>query len=265
MALVVALASGIAQAQSELVFAVTEGVTYQATPKEIRDKFDPIAETLSRALKRPVKLQLVPSYNDLRAGMTTQQFDIAFIHPAHLAFEGIRSGHYKSVAWTTGFTDYSVSVLGLASEPFKALTDLKGKTLVTPEKDSITWMMVNAMLRESKLGPKDVRVITTRYQDAVPFYIDNGFANAGATAARAVVKVWTDKGGKVYLKSRGCPIKQFVASTRLSDTEIERIRDALVGMGQTDAGQRALAAVGYKGFIAPNPELEKSSMAWLGI
>jgi hypothetical protein len=33
-----------AEAQStDLVFSVTEGVTYQATPKEIRDKFEPLA------------------------------------------------------------------------------------------------------------------------------------------------------------------------------------------------------------------------------
>jgi len=28
------------------VFAVTEGVTYQATPKEIREKFEPLAEVI---------------------------------------------------------------------------------------------------------------------------------------------------------------------------------------------------------------------------
>jgi ABC-type phosphate/phosphonate transport system substrate-binding protein len=260
------LATAAAQAQSnEIVFAVTEGVTYQATPKEIRDKFDPIAEVLSKALKRPVKLQLVPSYDVLRAGLLRQEYDVAFIHPAHLAFEAIKAGHYKALAWTAGYTDYAVSILGAANAPLKSLRDLKGETLVTPEKDSITWVMVNAMLRAEKLGPDDVRLRITRYQDAVPFYIDNGFANAGATAARSVVKDWTDKGGKVYITSRGCPIKQFIVSTRLSDVDQERMRDALIGLTQTDAGQRALATVGYKGFVAPNPEVQQAMIAWLGI
>ncbi len=267
LAVGLALAASLAGAQSsELVFAVTEGVTYQATPKEIRDKFEPVADALSRALKRPVRMQVVPVYDDLRAGLAAQQYDLAFIHPAHLALEAIKAGRYKAVAWTTGYTEYKVSVMAPASFAIKSLDDLKGKTLVTPEKDSITWAMVNAMLREQKLTPnKDVTIRTTRYQDAVPFYIDNGFAAAGATAASAVVKAYTEKGGKVYLQSRGVPIKQIVASSRLSDAEIERVRDALTGMAQTEGGQRALATVGYKGFVAPNPELERALMAWLGI
>ncbi|MBS0320970.1 MAG: PhnD/SsuA/transferrin family substrate-binding protein [Proteobacteria bacterium] len=267
VALALALMAGVAGAQSsELIFAVTEGVTYQATPKEIRDKFEPVADALSRALKRPVRMQVVPVYNDLRAGLAAQQYDIAFIHPAHLALEAIKSGRYKAVAWTMGYTDYKVSVLAPATVTIKSLDDLKGKTLVTPEKDSITWAMVYAMLREQKLTPdKDITIRTTRYQDAVPFYIDNGFAVAGATAANAVVKAYTEKGGKVYLQSRGVPIKQVIASTRLSEAEIERVRDALVSMGQSDAGQRALATTGYKGFVAPNADTERALMAWLGI
>jgi ABC-type phosphate/phosphonate transport system substrate-binding protein len=266
MLLPAVLAATTARAQSnEIVFAVTEGVTYQATPKDIRDKFEPIAEALSKALKRPVKLQLVPSYDVLRAGLLHQEYDVAFIHPAHLAFEAIKAGHYKALAWTAGYTDYAVSILGAANAPLKSLRDLKGETLVTPDKDSITSVMVNAMLRADNLGPNDVHLRTTRYQDAVPFYIDNGFANAGATAARDVVKTWTDKGGKVYITSKGCPIKQFIASSRLSDADQERMRDALLGLTQSEPGQRVLATVGYKGFVAPNPEVQQAMIAWLGI
>jgi hypothetical protein len=34
---------------------------------------------------------------------------MAFIHPAHVSFESIKSGAYKSVAWTAGFTEYKVA------------------------------------------------------------------------------------------------------------------------------------------------------------
>ena len=61
------LGSTPALAVTDFVFAVTEGVTYQATPKDIRDKFEPIAELISRSLRRNVKLVLVPAYDDARA------------------------------------------------------------------------------------------------------------------------------------------------------------------------------------------------------
>jgi phosphonate transport system substrate-binding protein len=264
-ALTFAATFAVPAAAQDLVFSVTEGVTYQATPKEIRDKFEPLAEALSHQLKRNVRIVLVPSYNDVRAGLKAQQYDLAFIHPAHIALEAIKTGHYKAVAWTAGYTEYTAQVLGPATTPLKSFADMKGHSLVTPERDSITWAMVNAMLREQKFGPSDVKVMNTRYQDAVPFYIDKGFAEYGVTAANAVVKSWTDKGGKSYAKSRPVPIKQIIGSTRLSSVDLDHIRDALVALSQNDAGQKVLASTGYKGFVAPNPDVERSVMAWLGI
>lgn len=273
------LATGTAAQDRELVFGVTEGVTYQATPKEIRDKFTPLADFVGKAMGRRVRIVLVPAYNDVRAGMARQEYDLVFIHPAHVAMAEIKGGRYKAVAWTSGFTDYTVSLLINAGGTLKSVDDLKGQTLVTPDPDSITAMMVRAMLRTSKLpvttakpdgqNAKDlaasVRVISTRYQDAVPFYIENGFAQVGATAAKAVVKSWTDKGGKILVQSRAVPIKQLLVSSAMPAEEQDRIRAALLGIGQSKPGRDALEAIGYKGFVATNPEVEASTIAWLGL
>lgn len=250
---------------ADLVFSVTEGVTYQATPKEIRDKFEPLAEVIGRALHRNVKVVLVPAYNDVRAGLARQEYDIAFIHPAHVAMAEIKAGRYQSIAWTSGYTEYTVSLLAKPSEPIRDLNDLKGRKLVTPDPDSITAVMVRAMLRSQNMGTGDLKVLTTRYQDAVPFYLEYGFAQVGATAANSVVKQWTDKGGKVVLHSRGVPIKQFIASSRLAPEDREKIRDVLINLGQSEPGRRALAASGYKAFVATDVDLEEKTIAWLGL
>ena len=262
-ALAVLAASPAALAQ--LLFAVTEGVTYQATPKEIREKFEPLADVIGRTLKREVKIVIVPAYDDARAGLGKQEFDFAFVHTAHVALAEVKAGRYRTVAWTQGFTDYTVSLLVKPESTMKALTDIKGRTLVTPDPDSITAWMVRAMLRGEKLGEKDLRVRTTRYQDAVPFYLENDFADVGATAANAVVKTWTGKGGKVMVRSRSVPIKQVIASTKLSAEDVERIRDALLNLPNTDPGRKALSSTGYKGFQAPNSEVEVSTISWLGL
>jgi len=266
-------ATGAHAQGTDLVFAVTEGVTYQATPKEIRDKFTPLADIIAKATGRRVKTVLVPAYNDLRAGLAKQEYDIAYVHPAHVSMAEIKAGHYRAIAWTTGFTEYTVSLLMKSDAPLKTMDDLKGRTLVTPDPDSITAVMVRAMFRGEKLtataerepASTVVRVITTRYQDAVPFYLDNGFANAGATAANAVVKAWTDRGGKVLVRSRPVPIKQIIVSTKVPEAEQQKIRTALLTLRDSKAGREALDAVGYKGFVAPNPEFESSTIAWLGL
>jgi phosphonate transport system substrate-binding protein len=273
-ALITLIAAGTAIAQErELVFAITEGVTYQATPKDIRDKFGPLAEVIGRAAGRRVRLLVVPSYDDVRAGLLKQEYDVVFVHPAHVAMAEIKAERYKAVAWTSGFTEYTVSLMMSANQPLKTLDDLKGRTIVTPDPDSITAAMVRAMFRTEKLPlttdkdvtPTAARVITTRYQDAVPFYLENGFAQVGASAANAVVKAWTDKGGKVLARSRPVPIKQFLVSTRMPADTQARIRQALYGLRDSRVGREALEVVGYKGFVAPNPEIESATIAWLGL
>jgi ABC-type phosphate/phosphonate transport system substrate-binding protein len=265
---------GPALAQSaDLVFAVTEGVTYQATPKEIRDKFAPIAQVIATATGRRVRTVLVPAYDDARAGLKAQEFDVAFLHPAHVPMAEIKAGRYKAIAWTQGFTEYTASMLMNANQPLKSMEDLKGRTVVTPDPDSITAWMVRAMFRTEKIAttdareptPSTVRVITTRYQDAVPFYLEYNFAQVGVTASNAVVKGWTDKGGKVLLKSRPVPIKQFIVSTKMPPAEQQKIRDALLTLKDAKGGQAVLETVGYKGFVAPNPEVENAVIAWLGL
>lgn len=252
-------------AAAQLVFAVTEGVTYQATPKEIREKFEPLADAIGKALRREVRIVLVPAYDDARAGLARQEFDIAFVHPAHVSLAEVKTGRYRTLAWTAGFTDYTVSLLTRPDAPLKSLEDIRGRMLVTPDPDSITAVMVRAMLREQKLGANDLKVRTTRYQDAVPFYLDNHFAQVGATASRGVVKSWTDKGGKVGVQSRPVPIKQFIASTRLSGDDADRVRDVLLNLAHNDLGKKALAASGYRAFVAPNAEVEATTIVWLGL
>jgi ABC-type phosphate/phosphonate transport system substrate-binding protein len=266
LAVLIGFAVGPSRAQSpELVFSVTEGVTYQATPKEIRERFEPIAELIGKALRRTVRVVLVPAYDDARAGLAKQEFDIAYIHPAHVAMAEIKAGRYQALAWTTGFTQYTVSLLVNGNETMKDFADIKGRVMVTPDPDSITAVMVRAMLRTASFGPSEVTIRTTRYQDAVPFYLEHGFAQVGATAANSVVRQWTDKGGKVIHRSRSVPIKQLLASNKLTAEEREKIRDVLLSLANTEPGRRALAASSYKGFVAPDAEVEKASIAWLGL
>jgi ABC-type phosphate/phosphonate transport system substrate-binding protein len=216
---------------------------------------------------------LLPAYNDLRAALAKQECDLSYVHPAHVSMAEIKTGRYRAVAWTTGFTEYTVSLLATKESPMKGIDDLKNHTLVTPDPDSITAVMVRAMFRGDKLTasserdppPGMVRVITTRYQDAVPFYLENGFAHAGATAANAVVKEWTGKGGRVFYRSRPVPIKQFIVSTKMPPDEQQKIRDALLNIRDSKGGRDALEAVGYRGFVAPNSEFESSTIAWLGL
>ena len=146
----VLLLSSAGAAAADLVFAVTEGVTYQATNKEIQARFLPLADAIGKTLHRSVRTVVVESYQALRDGLDRQEYDLAFVHPAHVALREIKAGKYRSVAWTSGFTDYTVSLLVKADQPLSKLDDLRGRTVVSPDPDSITAVMLRAMLRDNK-------------------------------------------------------------------------------------------------------------------
>lgn len=247
-----------------LVIGVTEGVTYRATDNQIEEKFVPIAEALSKSLRQPVTIKVLSSYKSAREALKAQSVDVAFLHPAHLAFEANKAGGYKTLAWTAGFTEYKVSLLCKDVQPITDWKAITGKSLVTPDPDSITAVVTRAMLREQGLAESAVKVTNTRYQDAVPFYVQNGFAAYGATASAGVVKAWKSEGGKTCAESRPVPIKQWLSSTKLDAATTAQLRDALLDLANNDAGRRALATSGYSGFVAPSAETERTLTAWLG-
>ncbi len=248
-----------------LVLGITEGVTYQATDAQIEAKFEPIAEALSKAIKQPVTLKVLSSYDNMRQALRQQQIDLAFIHPAHVALEATKTGHYKAVAWTAGYTEYKVSFLCKDTQPIANWSGVTGKNVVTPDPDSVTAVMTRAMLREHGLDGSAVNIKTTRYQDAVPFYVENGFAAYGATAAKGVLKTWKDAGGKTCAESRPVPIKQWLASSKLDAAVTSTVRDTLLGLSQSDAGKKALSVSSYSAFVPPSTDVEKTLIAWLGL
>jgi phosphonate transport system substrate-binding protein len=248
-----------------LILGVTEGVTYRASDSEIEAKFAPIAKAISTATKQPVVIRVISSYNGLRDALKQGQLDIAFVHPAHVSFEAIKTGTYKSAAWTTGFTDYKVSFLCNEAQPISSWSTVNGKGMVTPDADSITAIMTRALLNEKAVDTKSVNMQATRFQDAIPFYVDNKFASYGATASGAVVKAWKDKGGKTCAESRGMPIKHWLVSSKLDATIATAVRESLLTLDQSDLGKKALTASGYKGFINSNEATEKTLTAWLGL
>lgn len=262
VAVVLAAVNMAVQAQG-LVLGVTEGVTYRATDPEIAARFEGIAAELAKATRQPVTVKVISGYNDMRAALKAQSVDIAYIHPAHVALEAVKAQRYRTVAWTNGFTEYKVSFLCRDEPPIADWKTLAGRKIVTPDPDSITAVMTRALLREKSSTPG--ALLNTRYQDAVPFYVENRFADFGATAARGVIKSWRDKGGKVCAESRAVPIKQWLVSTRVEGPTANAVRDALLALGQNDAGKKALQASTYTGLVPANPETETALIGWLGL
>jgi phosphonate transport system substrate-binding protein len=266
LAVLFALAVACSARADDLVLAVNEGVTYHVTPQETRDKYKVLADLIGKELKRTVRVQPVEDYARLQQSLDKGEFDLAFVHPAHHAMISERDKKYKLVALTRGFTEYKAFFLIKKDSPLKRPEDLREmKRIGTPDPDSITAVITRAQLRDIGVNPAKIQFQTTRYQDAVPFMVENNFVDAGTVGSAAVAKAWREKGGRILLESKPVPIKHFIASTKMSDGDIEKVRNVLLTLDQSTAGKAVLERIGFKGFVQGDEKELAVTAKWLGL
>ena len=248
-----------------LVLAVNEGVTYQVIKEDMAARYAGIAAGLSKVLKQPVTVEPVLDYASLRRGLADKRFDLALVHPAHISIEAMKYSGYHLVAVVRGYQSYQAQFLVRGDSPLKSLTELKGRKIGAPDADSITSVMMRATLRDAGLGLADTEIVYTRYQDAVPFFVDNNLTPAGATAANAVIKAWTAKGGRVLAKSRQVPIKHVIAAPQIGPAQLELIRDYLLSLDGSEDGRKHLEPTRYTGFDRYDEAAMLELGTWLGL
>lgn len=259
------IAPSLAFAQPELVFGINEGVTYRVTPQETRERYRELGVLLAKALKRPVKLVPEDNYPRLQKSLEARNYDLAYVHPAHHALRAVRDQGYSLVVLTKGWNQYKARFLVKADAPYKQPRDVLATKMVMPDPDSITAWMVRATLRDLGADPKRISLGTTRYQDGIPFMMENGFYDVGITAAGAVVKEWQDKGGKVLFESNPIPVKLLIASPSVGSDDMEKIRAVFLSLEETREGRAILEKIGFKGFLAPDDQQTAALAKWLGI
>jgi len=253
-----------APARAELVLAVNEGVTYYVTPSEIREKYKDLADLLGKHLKTTVKVVPVDQYPVLRKGLDEQQYDLAFVHPAHHSLVSLRDGKYQLVALTKGYTDYKARFFVKGDAKMKQPADMRGKSFGMPDPDSITAVITRATMRDLGIDSSKAEIRTTRYQDAVPFFVENGFSDVGVTGSAAVAKQWQEKGGVVLIESKPVPIKHMIASSRMSEKDVRKVRELMLSLDKTDAGRKILENIGYKGYEIGDEQQLGALTKWLG-
>ncbi|MEQ1686880.1 MAG: PhnD/SsuA/transferrin family substrate-binding protein [Burkholderiaceae bacterium] len=248
-----------------LVFAVNEGVTYRVPNEEIRAKYALIAADLTKILRQPVVIEPIGGYPALRQGLAEKAYDLAMVHPAHLSIAAMKNSGYKLVAVTKGFQDYRANFLVKADSKLTSLAELKGSRLGAPDEDSITAWMIRATIRDALGDAKQVNYVYTRYQDAVPFFVENNLTLSGATAAGGVIKDWKAKGGKVLAQSKPVPIKHIIASPAMSAADVDAVRDYLLALDTTEDGKKKLAPTKWQGFAAGDQAALMAIGVWLGL
>ena len=170
--------------------------------------------------------------------------------------------------------NYKASFLSKISAEPKTPAEL-GKLLASgtkmigcPDTNSITAWLVRATLRDASAAAKTARpqLKFTRYQESIPYMVDNGFVDIAATASEAIVKQWVAAGGKVITTSRSVPVKDVIVSNALGKEAVEAVRNYFIELANNADGQAKLDRIGLKqGFVAYDQAAFVSLGTWLGL
>ena len=252
-----------AKRDGPFIFAINEGVTYRASLQPPAERFADLITDLQKIVKRPVQIEMVKKYDELAADLHATRYDMAWVHPAHHAIRAMVRDRYQLVALTKGFVEYRASFMVSANSPLKGLADLKDHRVGAPDQDSITSVITRATLHESLGQMPQMQYV--RYQDAVPFMVEHGLAACGVSASKAVVKAWTDGGGRVIHTSKPVPIKQLISSPLLPESQHAELTAYFVGLEQSADGKRRLESLKVPGFVGFEQSALTGIGTWLGV
>lgn len=266
--------SSLVSAQQTLVFAINEGVTYRIGAEASRQNYRAIADDIGRLLRAKVRVEVISEYATLEKDLAAKSYDIAFIHPTHIALAPVKRGDYALAAVSKAHVNYKASFLTKVGVEPKSPAELgklvssNTRMIGSPDTNSITAWLIRATLRDAAAAAKmpAPQLKFTRYQDSIPFMVNSGFVDIAATASEPLVKEWIAAGGKVLTTSKSVPIKDVIVSNALGKDAVETIKNYFIELSNSADGQSKLERIGLKqGFVAYDQAAFVALATWLGL
>lgn len=234
-------AESVSAQSSELVLAVQPILS----ESETRTAFTPLAEFLSRAAGRTVRLKAFTSFFAYWSETTTgnEKHDLA-IDAAHIADYRVRKHQFHVVAKQPDTVSYSLIVQEGA--PFMDAADLVGKKVATLGIPSMETMRMDALFPNPARQP--VLVASTHSGDSVDM-VRGGKVAGAMVPTRIVSREMGGKGGiSVIATTDPVPAPAVSVNPRVPAELREKIRAALLGAKNNEAGRQMLQKIGFTEF-----------------
>jgi ABC-type phosphate/phosphonate transport system substrate-binding protein len=252
-----------AESDRRLILAINEGAAGNLTATDILFRYESFKPVVEKALGAPVILFAVRDTKELRRSLATSSFALVMSRPADVLAEAVRDYGYQAVVSSTE-PAHAIFIVKKDS-PLKAITDVKGRKIVTPDRYAYMWRIANAMMRDSKISMANEQVRTMSDQAAIGWSMESGFFDVGVVASfSGVGRTWEKNGGRVIARSPELPNTPMIASQKISPAQVQRLRAALVSLQSTPNGAAILKNIGIAGFKEASSKTLVDLIAWLG-
>lgn len=247
------------------LLGVSEGTSGGTDHARVVLKYGGLAAALKKALGEghEVNVVFVREFAQLEEGMKSGRLDLAMARPSDYPARGLRDYGYRYLA--SAKPDGQCLIVVGKNSPVKTLADIKGQKIVMPEKVAYMTKFCTAELRNQGIDLAKESVNYVREQEAVTFYVDNGFAMVGGIASYSgAARKWVKDGGTVLHKSVAQPYFPIVAGKAFSADQIGAMQKALLALPNSAEGQEVLKSIGIQGFDTGTETKLRELLDWLG-
>lgn len=252
-----------ADRQARIVLAINEGAAGNLAATDIVFRYEEFTQVVEKALRTPVTLVAVRNGKELRQGVASDTYTLVMSRPADILAEAVRDHGYQAVVAAKD-PAYAIFIVTKDS-PLKTIADIKGKSMVTPDRYAYMWRIANAMMRDNKLSLENEKVRYMSDQAAIGWSMEGGFFDVGVvSSASAAGRTWVKNGGRVLARSPEMLNMPVIASPKVSPAQIEKLRAALVSLDSTESGTAILKQMGVTGFREASAQNFLDLLKWLG-
>ncbi len=231
------------------------GVGLYQPDKEKNDAtYRPLAEHLSRQLRRPVKLYTVDTWEGLAKSLAAVMGPWGYVLANHVA-----GAQAVATILYDGKPEYFAIMVTHPGSGIRSIADLKGKTFAFGDKGSTSGYLIPVHhFQKNRIDPEKYlgRVLYTRHQ-AIEMQVSRGEIDAGADYNRnrdAMIAEGLIKASDsvVFWTSDPLPNDALAVRAELAkDTAfVARLRAALASVGPELARTPGLLPARYTGFVA---------------
>lgn len=226
----VTLVAGMpALAAEHLVLGVQD---YVRSPIIVVREYQGLANYLSRALKQPVRIEAVKTYDDYIKKAEAKRFDFMYAPPSMIVKANHAAG-YEPVVKIPGLL--SAAFLSMADSNIAFPEDMKGKRIGLYDKDAMITQLALAELKGMGIDPAKYFSSVTYYSDATAVLnaMQYKLIDVGV-AASSLYTAWSNRGYNLVLVLQGKGMPHLTFAVRKDYPNKQALVQALL-KAQQDA------------------------------
>jgi phosphonate transport system substrate-binding protein len=240
------------------------GIHPYLSSTEIIRRFTPLADYLSRELKRPVIIEIASSYAVHIRNIGTDSVDIALLGPASYVLMTSEYGRRPILAVfeSNGTKTFRGAIIAKKDSPISSISQLKGKKFAFGDKASTMGHLVpRYMLLKKGVDVSDLagHAFLSNQENACLAVLAGDFD--AAAVKEEVFSEYEQKGLKAIAFSPEVQDHVFVASAKLPQETVRSLRRALISLNNRPEGKQILSTIQKNlGALAPGKDSEYDNL-----